>query len=168
VEKFVNANHRNLVGWSEISKGGLAANATVMDWIGGAVEAAGAGHDVVMSPADPVDYAYFDHYQSKDHSTEPRGIGGYLPLSRVYEFEPIPAKISASDQHHILGGQANLWTEYIPNFRHVEYMVYPRLFAMSEVDWSPKQARNWDDFQRRAEVNCVRLDQLGVNHRALK
>jgi len=168
IEKIVNANHRNLVGWSEISKGGLAANATVMDWIGGAVEAATAGHDVVMSPADPVDYSYFDHYQSEDHSTEPRAIGGYLPLTRVYAFEPIPANLPEPYQSHILGGQANVWTEYMPNFRHVEYMVYPRLLALAEVDWSPKDALNWDDFMRRAEINCAWLDRLGVNHRALK
>jgi hexosaminidase len=168
IEKFVNSRHRNLVGWSEIREGGLAANATVMDWIGGAVEAATSGHNVVMTPSTPVDYCYFDHYQSRDHSTEPRAIGGYLPLGRVYEFEPIPTNLPAQFQSHILGGQANVWTEYMPNFAHVEYMVFPRLLALAEVDWSPKDSRNWDDFMRRAEVDCARLDRLGVNHRALK
>ena len=168
MEKFVNEHHRNLVGWSEIREGGLAANATVMDWIGGAVEAASAGHDVVMSPSTPIDYCYFDHYQSKDHSTEPHAIGGYLPLSRVYAFEPIPTNLPAQFQSHILGGQANVWTEYMPNFQHVEYMVFPRLLALAEVDWSPKDSRNWDDFMRRAAVDCASLDRLGVNHRALK
>jgi hexosaminidase len=165
MEKFVNANHRRLVGWSEIREGGLAPSATVMDWVGGAVEAATSGHDVVMSPlAD----CYFDHYQSTNHATEPHAIGGYLPLSQVYSFEPIPTNLPPALQFHILGGQANLWTEYIGSFRHVEYMVWPRLGALAEVDWSPKESRNWDDFVRREKIDCLRLDQLGVNHRALQ
>jgi hexosaminidase len=164
VEKIVNAHHRRLVGWSEIREGGLAANATVMDWVGGAVEAATAGHDVVMSPlAD----CYFDHYQSLDQSKEPHAIGGYLPLKQVYAFEPMPTNLAAAYQDHILGAQANVWTEYMPNFKHVQYMVFPRLCALAEVDWSPKASRNWDDFSRRVRVDCQRLDQLGVNHRAL-
>jgi hexosaminidase len=168
MEKFINAHHKNLVGWSEIREGGLAANATVMDWIGGGFEAASAGHDVVMTPAEPVDYSYFDHYQSEDHSTEPKAIGGYLPLSRVYQFEPVPTNLPAEFQSHILGGQGNLWTEYIPNFQHAEYMVYPRALALAEVDWSPKEARNWDDFVRRAKVAGSQLDRLGVNNRPIK
>jgi hexosaminidase len=164
VEKIVNAHHRRLVGWSEIRQGGLAANATVMDWVGGAVEAATAGHDVVMSPlAD----CYFDKYQSLDQGKEPRAIGGYLPLQQVYAFEPIPTNLPASYQEHILGAQANVWTEYMPSFRHVEYMVFPRLCALAEVVWSPKASRHWDDFSRRVRIDGSRLDQLGVNHRAL-
>lgn len=164
VEKMVNAQHRRLVGWSEIREGGLAANATVMDWVGGATEAASAGHDVVMSPlAD----CYFDHYQSLDQSKEPHAIGGYLPLRQVYAFEPVPTNLPAQYQAHILGAQANVWTEYMPSFRHVQYMVFPRLCALAEVVWSPKASRNWEDFSRRVRVACLRLDQLGVNHRAL-
>ena len=164
VEKIVNAHHRRLVGWSEIRQGGLAPSATVMDWVGGAVEAATSGHDVVMSPlAD----CYFDHYQSLDHSKEPHAIGGYLPLHQVYEFEPVPANLPEAFQHHILGAQANVWTEYMPSFKHVEYMVFPRLCALAEVVWSPKAARNWDDFSRRVRIDCQRLDQLGTNHRGL-
>lgn len=165
MEKFINAHHRNLVGWSEIREGGLAANATVMDWVGGAVEAASAGHDVVMSPLADM---YFDHYQSQDHATEPYAIGGYLPLKQVYDYEPIPANLPSQFAGHILGAQANVWTEYMPNFRHVQYMVFPRALALAEVDWSPKEARNWEDFERRAKVDMTRLDRLGVNHRALK
>jgi hexosaminidase len=162
VEKIINAHHRRLVGWSEIREGGLAADATVMDWVGGAVEAATAGHDVVMSPlAD----CYFDHYQSLDQSKEPHAIGGYLPLRQVYAFQPLPANLPASYQQHILGAQANVWTEYMPNFKHVEYMVFPRLCALAEVDWSPKASHNWDDFSRRVRIDGLRLDQLGVNHR---
>jgi hexosaminidase len=164
VEKILNSHHRRLVGWSEIREGGLAANATVMDWVGGATEAATAGHDVVMSPlAD----CYFDHYQSLDQSKEPHAIGGYLPLKQVYKFEPIPANLPAAYQQHILGAQANVWTEYMPNFKHVEYMVWPRLCALAEVDWSLKTSRDWEDFQRRMRIDGLRLDQLGVNHRAL-
>jgi hexosaminidase len=164
VEKILNAHHRRLVGWSEIRQGGLAANATVMDWVGGAVEAATAGHDVVMSPlAD----CYFDHYQSLDTNKEPPAIGGYLPLRQVYAFEPMPTNLPASCQEHILGAQANVWTEYMPSFKQVEYMVFPRLCALAEVDWSPKASRQWDDFARRVRVDGLRLDQLGVNHRPL-
>jgi hexosaminidase len=164
MEKFVNANDRKLVGWSEIMKGGLAPSATVMDWIGGAVESATAGHDVVMSPnAD----AYLDHYQSQDHSTEPWAIGDYLPLSKIYAFEPIPAKLDPQYQSHILGAQGNLWTEYVASFKHVEYMAFPRMCAMAEVDWSPKAARNWDDFSSRMKTHLVRLDELGVNYRPI-
>jgi hexosaminidase len=164
VEKIVNAHHRRLVGWSEIREGGLAAAATVMDWVGGAVEAATAGHDVVMSPlAD----CYFDHYQSLDQAKEPHAIGGYLPLRQVYAYEPVPTNLPAAYQQHILGAQANVWTEYMPSFEHVEYMVFPRLCALAEVDWSPKTSRHWDDFSRRVRIDCSRLDRLGVNHRSV-
>ncbi len=162
IEKFVNAHQKNLIGWSEIRDGGLAANAAVMDWVGGAVEAAGAGHDVVMSPLND---CYFDHYQSQNHSTEPYAIGGYLPLRQVYEFEPVPAKLPAKDQPHILGAQANVWTEYMPSLTHVEYMVFPRLCALSEVVWSPKDSRNWSDFAHRLQNHYGRLQELGINYR---
>jgi hexosaminidase len=162
VEKFVNANRRNLIGWSEIREGGLAQNATVMDWAGGAVESATVGHDVVMSPlAD----CYFDHYQTTNQTVEPHAIGGYLPLPQVYAFEPMPAKLEPQFHAHILGAQANVWTEYMPNFRHVEYMVFPRLCALAEVDWSPKASRNYEDFVRRLEIHGRRLDALGLNRR---
>jgi len=162
MEKFINAHRRNLIGWSEIREGGLAENAVVMDWAGGAVEAASAGHDVVMSPlAD----CYFDHYQSEDHSTEPYAIGGYLPLRQVYAFEPIPGKLPPQYENHILGAQANVWTEYMPSLKHVEYMVFPRLCALAEVVWSPKPARDWENFARRLQLHYVRLEQFGVNYR---
>jgi hexosaminidase len=162
IEKFINAHGRNLIGWSEIREGGLARNAAVMDWIGGAVEAASAGHDVVMSP---MSNCYFDHYQSQDHSTEPHAIGGYLPLDKVYSFEPIPMNLPAKYRIHILGAQANLWTEYIPSIGRVEYMAFPRLSAMAEVVWSSKSSRNWDDFMLRMQTQTRRFDQLGVNYR---
>jgi hexosaminidase len=162
MEKFINARGRTLIGWSEIRQGGLAQNAVVMDWIGGAVEAASAGHDVVMTPmAD----CYLDHYQSKDRSTEPRASGGFLPLEEVYSFEPIPANLAPQYQRHILGAQGNLWTEYIPSLSHAEYMVFPRACALAEVTWSSKSSRDWNDFTRRLQVQCERFDQLGINYR---
>lgn len=162
IEKFVNAQGRTLIGWSEILQGGLSPNAVVMDWIGGGREAAGAGHDVVMTPTR---YCYFDHYQSTNHAAEPRAIGGYLPLEKVYKFEPLPDGLAPEFQRHILGAQGNVWTEYIPNLKHVEYMVFPRLSALAEVTWSARDARNYDDFKRRLQTDDRRLDQLGVNYR---
>ncbi len=162
VEKIVNAHGHTLIGWSEITEGGLAKNAAVMDWIGGAREAAHSGHDVVMTPLKD---CYLDHYQSQDQSHEPHAIGGYLPLNEVYAYEPMPANLEPEYQSHILGAQGNCWTEYMPSIKHVEYMVFPRLCALSEVVWSPKDARNWDDFTRRLRVDLQRLDELGVNYR---
>jgi hexosaminidase len=162
MEKFINANGRSLIGWSEIREGGLAQNAALMDWIGGATEGASAGHDVVMTPeAD----CYLDHYQSRDHAKEPLAIGGFLPLRKIYGFDPIPAKLAPEFQSHILGAQGNLWAEYIPNLRHAEYMIFPRESALAEVAWSPKEARNFDDFLRRLEIDDRRLEQMGVNYR---
>ncbi len=162
IEKIINAHGHTLIGWSEITEGGLAKNAAVMDWIGGAREAARTGHDVVMTPLKD---CYLDHYQSRDHSQEPHAIGGYLPLSQVYAFEPMPANMDPDYQSHILGAQGNCWTEYMPSLKHVEYMVFPRLCALAEVDWSPKDARNWEDFTRRLPTDLRRLDELGVNYR---
>ncbi len=162
MEKFINAHGKSLIGWSEIREGGLAQNATIMDWIGGATEAASAGHDVVMSPETD---CYLDHYQSLNHATEPRAIGGFLPLRNVYGFEPIPKNLAAEYQAHILGAQGNLWTEYIPSLRQAEYMIFPRECALAEVTWSPKESRNWEDFLDRLQIDEIRLDKLGVNYR---
>jgi hexosaminidase len=165
VEKIVNAQGKNLIGWSEIREGGLAQSATLMDWIGGGAESAASGHDVVMTPNK---FAYFDHYQSTNKlAAEPKAIGGFLPLKKVYQFEPVPEKLAPEFHAHVLGGQANLWTEYIPNLRQVEYMMFPRIDALAEVDWSPKDARDWNDFKARAALNEKRLDALGVNYRPL-
>jgi len=162
MEKFINANDRLLIGWSEIREGGLAKNAALMDWIGGATEGASAGHDVVMTPEKD---CYLDHYQSSDHAKEPIAIGGFLPLRNAYAFDPIPANLAPEFQKHILGAQGNLWTEFIPNLRHAEYMIFPRESALAEVAWSPKDARNLDDFLRRLETDQRRLDIMGVNYR---
>jgi hexosaminidase len=164
IEKYISSRGRTLIGWSEISEGGIAPNAAVMDWMGGAFQATHSGHNVVMSPlAD----CYFDHYQSKNQAKEPHAIGGYLPLKQVYDFEPVPAKLEPEFQHHILGAQANVWTEYMPSIRHVQYMVFPRLCALAEVDWSPRDSRDWDDFSRRLPTDLRRLDALGINYRHL-
>lgn len=164
MEKFINAHGRTMIGWSEILKGGLATNAAVMDWIGGAQEAAEAGHDAVMTPTS---YCYINYCQSTNLEAEPRAQGGFLSLRKVYSFEPVPANLPAQFQSHILGAQGNLWTEWIASVPHVEYMLFPRLCALAEVVWSPAPqaaSRNWDDFVRRLSVNERRLDELGVNY----
>jgi len=162
IEKSLNSRGRNLIGWSEIREGGLAQNAAIMDWIGGAVEAANSGHDVVMTPTK---YCYLDYYQTTNQTSEPHAIGGYLPLSQVYSFEPVPPDLAAPYQPHIIGAQANLWTEYVPNLKHAEYMAFPRLCALAEVAWSPAGLRTYDGFIQRLQIHCRRLDQLGINYR---
>jgi hexosaminidase len=163
MEKFINAHGKTLIGWSEIRQGGLAQNAVVMDWIGGGREAASAGHDVVMSPTAS---CYFDGYQARDRNSEPRASGGFVPLRRVYSFEPVPSGLAPESEKHILGAQGNLWTEAVPNLKYAEYMVFPRAFAVAEVTWSPKAARNYEDFLRRLKSDEHRLDRLGVNYRS--
>jgi hexosaminidase len=162
IEKFINSKGRTLIGWDEILEGGLPSEATVMSWRGfqGGIEAAKQGHDVVMTPTSD---CYFDYYQGP-MDQEPLAIGGYLPLSKVYNFNPIAPEISAEGAKHILGGQANLWTEFVPNFKHVQYMVFPRIAALSEAVWSPKEVRSWEDFSRRIKIFMKRYDQMGINY----
>jgi hexosaminidase len=164
IEKFVSAHGRTLIGWSEILQGGIAQNAVVMDWIGGATEAAKAGHDVVMSPSH---YAYFDFYQTPNFSNEPpaQNWAGPLPLNKVFSFEPVPVDLAPQLQAHILGAQGNLWTEKIPNLKHAEYMIFPRECAIAEIAWSSKSSRDWDDFMRRLQIHVRRLDELNINYR---
>jgi len=162
IEKFIRSRGKRLVGWSEIQHVGLGQDAVLMDWIGGGVEAARTSHDIVMAP---VDYCYLDFYQSKDRSREPPAAGAYLPVEKVYEFEPIPAGLDASAQAHVLGAQGNLWTEYVPSLAQAEYMAFPRLSALAEVVWSPKDSRDWRGFQRRWLVQEQRLDAMGVRYR---
>jgi len=146
VEKYVNSKGRNIIGWDEILEGGLAPNATVMSWRGeqGGINAAKQQHNVIMTPGA---YVYFDHSQSKNDDS--LTIGGYLPLDKVYNYEPLPKELSPDEGKYVLGAQANLWTEYISNPAKAEYMLFPRLAALSEVLWSPKESRNWGDFQKR-------------------
>ena len=145
VEKFLNAHDRQIIGWDEILEGGLAPNATVMAWrgVGEGVKAVKLKHDAIMVPTS---YLYFDYYQAKDREQEPMAIGGYVPLEKVYSFEPVPEDLTPEEAKHIIGTQANLWTEYIWTFRHVEYMVLPRMDALSEVQWVQPDKKNYEDF----------------------
>jgi hexosaminidase len=162
IEKFLISKNRKLIGWDEILQGGLAPEATVMSWRGmaGGVAAAQQGHEVVMTPTE---YCYFDYYQAQEG--EPPGIGGFLPLEKVYAFEPVPGVLTADQQKLILGGQGNVWTEYIPTPEHAEYMALPRMAAMAEVLWSPRELRNLDGFLKRMTVHYNRLDLAGAHYR---
>ncbi len=166
MDAFLAAKGRRLFGWDEILEGGLAPGATVMSWRGieGGITAAKAGHDVVMSPTTN---AYLDYAQSQDPGELP-GIGGNLPLDVVYGFEPVPAALTAEEARHILGAQANIWTEYIASLGHIEYMAFPRLAAMAEVGWTAPGRKNYDDFVARILVHEQRLQSTGVNYRAIK
>ena len=165
IEKFVNSNGKKIIGWDEILEGGLAPNATVMSWRGmqGGIDAAKQNHNVIMTPNS---HAYFDYYQS-DKSSEPLAIGGFIPLKKVYSFNPIPKELSAEEGKYILGAQANLWTEYIQNEKQVEYMIFPRIFAMSEINWSgPAEniEKDYRNFVARVENFMPRLDVLNINY----
>ncbi|MBN2091192.1 family 20 glycosylhydrolase [candidate division KSB1 bacterium] len=162
IEKFLNAHGKRIIGWDEILEGGLAPNAAVMSWRGvqGGIQAAEAGHDVVMSPTS---HCYFDYYQGK--YGEPKGIGGYLPLELVYSYDPIPQELSKDKQKHVLGAQANLWTEYIPTTEHVEFMLLPRMAALAELVWTPKDKRNYQNFQDRMVEHYHRLTAMKINFR---
>lgn len=163
IERFLSAHGRRLIGWDEILEGGIAPEATVMSWRGiqGGITAAQQGHDVIMTPTD---YAYLDQYQG-DPATEPLAIGGFLPLDSVYAWEPVPDALTAEQGAHVIGAQGNLWTEYVPTAAHAEYMLFPRMLAMSEVFWSAKELRNWDSFLARLPAQLARLDALGINYR---
>jgi len=130
----------------------------------GGIAAAQAGHDVVMTPNT---HTYLDHYQSSDNAREPLAIGGLIPLEKTYAYEPIPAELPPDKARHILGVQGQLWTEYMPTPRHVEYMAFPRLIALAEVAWSTASARREGSFHQRLRVHLKRLDMLGVNYRPL-
>ena len=162
IEKFLLAKGKRLIGWDEILEGGLAPEATVMSWRGteGGIEAAKQGHDVIMTPTS---HCYFDYYQA-DPETEPIAIGGYLPLKKVYSFEPTPEELNADEGKYILGAQGNVWTEYISTPEYAEYMSVPRMCALAEIVWSPKEARDWNDFQTRLNSHFKRLDVMDVNY----
>lgn len=148
MERFLNSHGRKLLGWDEILDGGLAPNATVMSWRGteGGLAAIRSGHKAIMSPGQ---YCYLDGYQDAPYS-QPEAIGGYLPLKKVYGYEPVPDSLSTDEAKLMYGVQANLWTEYIPTEEHAEYMLYPRAIALAEVAWSKPENKSWEDFHRRA------------------
>jgi hexosaminidase len=162
IERFIVSKGRRLIGWDEILEGGLPPEATVMSWRGteGGIAAARQGHDAVMTPGS---HCYFDHYQGREEF-EPLAIGGYSPLSKVYSYEPVPDELNREEGKHILGAQGNVWTEYIPTPEHAQYMTLPRMAALAEVVWSPKESRNWDDFAARVEYQLKRYQAAGYNY----
>lgn len=168
MDAYLASKGRRLIGWDEILEGGLAPGATVMSWRGeqGGVDAALANHDVVMAPTG---YTYFDYYQSKNQDNEPLAIGGYVPLAKVYGWEPVPPALRGKPEaSHVLGGQCQLWSEYLPNSAQVEYMAFPRLCALAESLWSAQQVRSWDRFSSILPFHLDRLSQLGVNFHRLE
>ena len=166
MEKFLNKHGRNLLGWDEILEGGLAPNATVMSWRGveGGLKAIEGGHRAIMTPGA---YCYFDSYQDAPH-TQPEAIGGYLPLKKVYSYDPIPETFTPEQAKLMYGVQANLWAEYIPTPEHLEYMIYPRILALAEVAWSAVANKNYDDFHARALKAVDELRAKGYNTFDLK
>jgi hexosaminidase len=162
IEKYLNSKGRQIIGWDEILEGGLAPNATVMSWRGteGAIEAAKQHHNVILTPGS---HCYFDYYQS-ENKDEPLAIGGYIPLEKVYSFNPVPDELSNRQSKYVLGAQGNVWTEYMLNSKHVEYMVFPRILAMSEVDWSTLKNKDYSNFEQRVKYFFKRLDALDINY----
>ncbi len=163
IEKLLNSKGRQIIGWDEILEGDVAPNATVMSWRGsaGGIKAAQLGHDVIMTPND---YCYFDYYQSEDTRHEPFAIGGFVPLEKVYSLNPT-ASLTEEQAKHILGTQANLWTEYIPTSEQVEYMVLPRMAALAEVQWTQLEKKDYTNFTTRLAglIGLYRRD--GLNYR---
>lgn len=161
MEKFIHAQGKKLIGWDEILEGGLPERATVMSWRGfeGGIEAANAGHDVVMSPGSPL---YFDHNQGKSEF-EPPSWGGYNSLLAVYKFNPVPDDIAEDKRHHILGGQANLWTEQIKSLNHIQYMMLPRLSALSEALWTSSIHKDEKEFIKKMDFHFDRFKELNYN-----
>lgn len=163
IEKFVNSKGKKIIGWDEILEGGIAPNATIMSWRGekGGIESAKAKHDVIMTPNT---FLYLDYGQG-DPKYEPLNIGGFISLEKVYSYNPVPKELSETEAKYILGAQANIWTEYLEKPESVEYMAFPRMIALSEVNWSPLETKNYADFQRRLSAHFSRLDKQNVNYR---
>lgn len=161
IEKFLNNHGRRLLGWDEILQGGIAPNATVMSWRGeeGGIAAVTSGHHAIMTPGA---YCYLDSYQDAPYS-QPEAIGGYLPLKKVYAYDPVPASLTAEQAKLVYGVQGNLWVEYIPTPEHVEYMIYPRMLALAEVAWSAPERKSWPDFHTRALSAVADLQKKGYH-----
>lgn len=160
-EEFLISKERKLIGWDEILEGGLAPEATVMSWRGedGGIKSARMGHDVVMTPGN---YMYLDFYQA-DPKTQPYAIGGYTPIKKVYSYDPVPAdSLTVEECRHILGVQANTWTEYIQTPEHLEYMMFPRALAVAEIGWTPQELRTWEDFKPRMNAHISKLQGMGI------
>ncbi len=166
IEKFLNKNGRDMIGWDEILEGGLAPNATVMSWRGidGGIAAAKQGHKVIMTPGT---HCYFDYYQAPEEQRVEEPITGskrHTTVEKVYSYEPTPDDLSTEEANYILGAQGNVWTEYMPTWDRVEYKVLPRMTALSEVVWSSKEGKNWDDFRMRLQHMAKRYDALGYTY----
>lgn len=161
IEKFLNNNGRRLLGWDEILEGGLAPDATVMSWRGkeGGIKAVQSGHQAVMTPGE---FCYLDSYQANPDK-EPEAIGGFLPLEKVYSYNPVPDTLKTEEAERILGVQANLWTEYVPTQEHAEYMIWPRLIALSEVAWTQPKHKDWDNFKLRINDIIPLIEKKGYN-----
>lgn len=161
IEKFLNNHGRRLLGWDEILQGGIAPNATVMSWRGeeGGIAAVTSSHHAIMTPGA---YCYLDSYQDAPYS-QPEAIGGYLPLKKVYAYDPVPASLTAEQAKLVYGVQGNLWVEYIPTPEHVEYMIYPRMLALAEVAWSAPERKSWPDFHTRALSAVADLQKKGYH-----
>jgi len=166
IEKFLNNHGRHLLGWDEILQGGIAPNATVMSWRGeeGGIAAVTSGHRAIMTPGA---YCYLDSYQDAPYS-QPEAIGGYLPLKKVYSYNPVPASLTAEQAKLVYGVQGNLWVEYIPTPEHVEYMIYPRILALAEVAWTAPERKSWPDFHTRALSAVADLQSKGYHPFDLK
>ncbi|WP_394990004.1 family 20 glycosylhydrolase [Emticicia sp.] len=162
IDKFLTSKGKKMIGWDEILEGGISPNATIMSWRGieGGIAAVKQNHDAIMTPGS---HCYLDHYQS-DPSSEPLAIGGFLPLEKVYSYDPTPKGLTPEQANHILGVQANLWTEYIPTSTQAEYMVYPRASALAEVAWTANEAKDYKDFTNRLKTHFKRLRYLAVNY----
>ena len=163
MENFLATKGKKIIGWDEILEGKLGPNATIMSWRGsaGGIKASKMGHDVIMTPNS---HFYFDYYQSKDIENEPFGIGGYVPVEKVYSYEPYTDDMDENARKHILGVQANVWTEYIASNEHLEYMILPRLAALSEVQWCSPENKNWDRFLESLSHEAAMYDIMGYNY----
>jgi hypothetical protein len=163
VEKFLNDHGRKIIGWDEILEGELAPNATVMSWRGmdGGIEAARLKHPVIMTPNN---YVYLDYYPTMNTQDEPLAIGGYNPVEKVYSLEPVPASLNEEERKYIIGAQGNLWTEYILSNEHLEYMLLPRLAALSEVQWTQPENKNWERFLGNLDHILAIYNKMGVNY----
>ncbi len=162
IEKFLLSKNRYIIGWDEILEGGLAPQATVMSWRGekGGIAAAQLHHDVIMTPGP---YCYFDHYQANP-ATQPLAIGGFLPMKKVYSYDPVPKELQDDEKKFILGAQGNVWTEYLLNSKYVEYMAFPRACALAEVVWTNKENKDWHDFLSRMQGVYKHLEAMNVNY----
>ena len=163
IEKFVSSKGRNIIGWDEILEGGLAPGATVMSWRGeeGGIEAAKSGHNVIMTPGK---YTYFCYYQSENHEGQPLALGGYVPLELVYGYNPTPKELTTEEQKYILGLQGCLWSEQIQTPEILEFMAYPRTFAIAETGWTADNQKNFEDFVTRLKILNKRYDAIGINY----